>query len=75
MSAWVMAWPEVEFSVPEEVLVIQPEFLQAGAGHLGEFELHFFRGGACLAAFGDVLHAAAGGLDHVVVGAAAPFDV
>ena len=34
-----------------------------------------FGGGAGLAAFGDVLHSAAGGLDHPVVGAAALADV
>jgi len=75
ISAWVMARPQAELSVSEEVLVIQMEFFQAGAGHLGELELHFFGCGAGLAAFSDVLHAAAGGLDHLVVGAAAPVDV
>lgn len=59
----------------EEVLVVEAKFFQAGAGDLGEFELHFFGGGAGLAAFGDVLDATAGGLDHLVVGAAAGADV
>jgi len=71
LSAGVVAGPEGEAAVSEEVFVVEAEFFQAGAGDLGEFELHFFGGGAGRAAFGDILDAAAGGLDHLVVGAAA----
>lgn len=71
----IFPFPERQVSVPEEVLVVQAEFFQAGAGHLGEFELHFFGGGAGFAALSDILHAAAGGLHHLVVGTASFSDV
>lgn len=52
----------------EEVFVIQEQFLQAGAGHVGEAEFGLRGGGRGAAAFGDVLTVAAGGLDHLVDG-------
>ena len=59
----------------EVVLVVQSQFLEAGAGHIGEFEFGLFRGAAGLAALGDVLHAAARSLHHLVVSAAALVNV
>ncbi len=73
--AWVFAGPEREGALTEEVFVVEPEFFEAGAGYVGEFEFGFLGGAAGLAAFGDVLHAGTRGLDHLVVGAAALFEV
>ena len=74
-AAGVVGGPEREAAVAEEVFVVEAEFFQAGAGDLGEFEFCFFGCGAGRATFGDVLDAAAGGLDHLVMGAAAWVDV
>ena len=65
----------LEAALAEEILVVEAQFLERGAGDVGEFELGLLRGATGLAALGNVLHAAAGGLHHLVVGAAARWDV
>ena len=40
--------------------------MESGAGDTGEFELGFLGGAGSLAAFGNVLLAGTGGLDHLV---------
>src|SRR4030095_14288957 len=54
-----------------KVLVIQPQFLQAGTGHIRELKLCFPGGAAGLAAFSDVLHTASRSLHHLIMGATA----
>ena len=67
--------PEAESVLNEVALVVLGELVvQAGPGDVGEFHLHFPGGGGGTAAFGDVAHAAASGLDHLVVGAAGFVD-
>jgi len=55
--------------VPQVVLIIQAQFFEAGAGHVRELQFHLLRGAAGLAALGDVLHSAARGLHHLIMGA------
>src|SRR5690606_3039036 len=55
----------------EIIFVVAEEFFETGAGDVGELDLAFFGRAGNLAAFSDVLIAAAGGLDHLVVGARA----
>jgi hypothetical protein len=58
----------------EVILIVDEEFLQAGAGDVGEFDLGFGGGLSGFAAFGDVLFAGPGGLDHLVDGAVSFFE-
>ena len=67
--------PLFKTPVPEKVLVVAAEFLETGAGDVGELELGLFRSAAGLASLGDVFAAAARGLNHLVVRAAAPVKV
>jgi len=62
-------FPEAELPDPEVVLIVDEQFLQTGAGDVGELDLHLGRGLGGFAAFGDVLFAGPGGLDHLVYGA------
>ena len=74
-SPRVVRVPQREGALAQVVFVVEAEFFEAGAGDVGELELGLFGSAAGLAAFGDVLHAAARGLDHLVVGAAARGDI
>ena len=49
-------------------MIVQQQFLQARAGHVGELQLHLGRGDGGFAAFGDVLFSRTGGLHHLVDG-------
>ena len=71
----VLGLPLLQPPLPEKVLIVQSQFLQAGAGHVGELEFSLLRGAAGLAALGDVLHARTRRLHHLIVGAAALLDV
>lgn len=51
------------------VLIIEEKLLQAGAGDVGELELHLSRSDGGFAGFGDVLLPRAGGLHHLIHGA------
>jgi hypothetical protein len=53
----------------KKVAVIFEEFLEAGAGDVGELEFGFFGCATGLAAFEDVLFARPGSLHHLVAGA------
>ena len=66
--------PDGEVPDTEEVLVVNEQFLQAGAGDVGEGEFGFGGGFGGLGSFGDVLFSGAGGLDHLVNGAVAPAE-
>lgn len=59
----------------EVVFVVEEEFLEAGAGDVGELDLGFGGGDGGFAGFGDVLFAGAGGLHHLVDGAVASLQV
>jgi hypothetical protein len=61
--------------LPEEILKIELQFFEAGAGHIGELKFGLFGGVGRLAALGDIPHAAARGLHHLIVSAAAFLDV
>jgi hypothetical protein len=43
-------------ALPQKILVIQAQLFQAGAGHVGQLQLHLPRRARSLAALGDVLH-------------------
>lgn len=74
-SPWIISWPGRELLLAKEVLIIEPEFLEAGACHVGELNLHLLRGAAGFTTFGDVLDTTSGGLDHLVVSAAVATDI
>ena len=65
----VVFGPEGEFLDPQEVFVVELEFFEACAGHVGEFDFHFLAGCRRHACLGNVLLAAAGGLHHLPHGA------
>ena len=70
----VVFGPEQQVPLAEEVLIVLEQFFQAGAGDAGEFELGLLGGGGGLAGFRDVLFAATGGLDHLIVSPRAAVD-
>ncbi len=49
--------PHGQIASAEVVFVVVEQFLQAGAGHIRQFDLRFFSGQTGLAAFQDVLFA------------------
>lgn len=71
----VIARPDRLAALAQEILVVEAQLLQAGACYIRQLELHLFRGAAGLTTLGDVLDAAARGLNHLIVGAAAFGDV
>jgi hypothetical protein len=58
--------PLGQVAVEEEVFVVEEEFFEAGAGGVEQAQFGLGGGGGESAAFGDVLAAAARGLDHLV---------
>ena len=68
-------WPLLQAALTQKILIIQPQFLQARAGHVGEFEFGFFGRAAGLAALSDILCAGTRSLHHLIVRAAALLDV
>jgi hypothetical protein len=58
--------PEPQAAHAQKVVVVVEKFFQAGAGHVGQLDFRFLGGARRLAAFGDVLLARAGGLNHLV---------
>jgi len=68
--AGVVPRPEQQPALPQKILIIQPQFLQARPCHIRQLHFHFLRGTRRLTALRDVLDAAASRLDHLVVGAA-----
>jgi hypothetical protein len=74
-AARIIVGPSGKGALPKKILIIQAEFFQARARDVRELELHLFRSSARFASFGNVLHAAPGGLHHLVMGAAARIDV
>ena len=66
--------PQWQVAMTQKILVIEQQFFQARAGHVGEFQLRFAAHSASAIAFRDVLPAAAGCLHHLVMRAAAPVD-
>lgn len=61
----------MQITHPQIVFVVNKQFLEACFGHVGEFDFGFFRRGACHTAFGNILFAATGCLNHLVDGAVA----
>jgi hypothetical protein len=53
------------------VFIVEPEFFQAGARYVRQLQFDFFRSGARLASFGDILCAATSSLHHLIVGTVA----
>jgi hypothetical protein len=52
----MVAWPLGEAALAQEVLIVEFEFLEAGAGDLSEFEFHFAGSRGGLGALGDILY-------------------
>jgi hypothetical protein len=62
-------------ALAEKILVVEPQLFEARPRHLRELEFGLFRGRGSRGTLRDILHAAPGGLNHLVAGAAALFDV
>jgi len=75
LPPWVVALPLRQPVLPQEVFVVQLQFLQAGPRHVGQLRLHLPRRPAGLAALGGVLHPRAGRLHHLIAGPAAPVHI
>ena len=52
-------------ALSQEVLVVEQEFVEAGAGDADEAEFSLGGGGGCATALGDILAAATCGLGHL----------
>ena len=61
--------------MPQKIARVQPQFLQAGARHVGQLEFGFFGGAAGLTALSNVLRARTRRLHHLVVRTASLLDV
>lgn len=72
---WGVFVPDGVVADPEVIVVVFEEFFQGGPGDIGELEFHLGGGDGCFAAFEDVLFAGASGLDHLIDGAIASFEV
>ena len=59
----------------EVVLIVDEKFFKAGAGDIGELQLHLGRSDRCFAALGDVLFSGTGCLHHLVNGAVSTFQM
>jgi hypothetical protein len=66
--------PDAEASLPEEILKVQEQFLQARPSYARQLQLRFFGSRRCHAPLGDVLNTAAGRLHHLIVGSRSPVD-
>ena len=73
--AGIFLGPLWQAVLAQKVLVVQQQFLKAGAGHAREFQFRLLRCTAGRTAFRDVLDPAACRLHHLVVSAAALVDV
>ena len=62
-------------SLPQIILIIQPQLLQTRPRHIRQLHLHLLRRAAGLTPLRDVLDAAARGLHHLIVRPAARIDV
>jgi hypothetical protein len=74
-AARVEVLPDRQTALAQEIFVVSMEFFQAGPGGAGELQFDFLGGGRGFAAFHDVLHAGARGLNHLVVSAALAVNV
>jgi len=70
----VIRRPLRQAAVTQKIFVVQAQLLEAALGHPGQLHFHFLGRGGVHATLGDVLPAAAGGLHHLVMGAAAPVN-
>ena len=75
-EAWAGVFvPEAQAVLNQEAFVVSGEFVvQTGACNVGELHLHLPGCGGGTAALRNIPHATAGGLDHLVMGAAAFFN-
>ena len=75
LTQWVRLLPDWHPPLPQEVLIIEFQLFQAGAGHVGQLNFGLFRGAGSLRGLGNVLDAGACGLHHLVACAAETVDV
>ena len=75
IPAGIGSAPLPELPLSQEVLIIQPEFLEAGSGDVGQLDFHFAGGTTGLAALSNILHSTPGRLDHLVMGSAEAADI
>ena len=50
----------------QEILIVQPQFLQRSPRDIVQIQLHFYRCCCIYGAFGDILSPGTGRLDHLV---------
>ena len=75
LPAGIVTIPKRQSALAKEILVVKPQLFQTGPRYVGELDLSLLRGSRSLASFGDILHPRPRGLYHLVMGAAALFDV
>ena len=74
-AARVGAGPLRQAALPQEILVVAPQFLQARPADVRQFQFHLLRRSGGLASLGDVLNSGARGLCHLVVSAALAVNI
>src|SRR5579859_5254929 len=74
-SPKIAALPERQAVLAEKVFVVKAQLFEARARYVRKFQFGLLGSAGGLAAFGYVLHSAAGGLHHLIVSAAALFYV
>ncbi len=67
--------PLLQVVLPEIVLVVEPQFLEAGTRYIGQLEFELLGGAACLASFSDILHSRSRCLYHLIMGSAPSINV
>lgn len=76
VSSWIFPIGTIGLirSMAQSFSLLQEQFVQAGAGHVGQVDFRGAAGGPGTVAFGDVLPAAARRLNHLIPGARGRID-
>lgn len=61
--------------MPQKIFIIEFQLLQTRPSDIGQLQFHFARRSARFAAFGNILHAAARRLNHLVMSPAALWNI
>ena len=71
----VLGWPFWQSTLPEEILVVQPQFLKTSPRNTCQFQFELPGGARCHTPFGDVLHPTSRRLNHLIVRSAALINI
>ncbi len=67
--------PQRQSALTQKIFIVQPQFLQTRACHIGQLQFSFLAGRRRHTSFGDVLHPTPCCLHHLIVSASAFSDV